>query len=77
MGTVSMASQQLFAARDAGQRHPLLSSQTSGMSQMEMKAPSSTFELPFDFPAAGNYRVFVQVRSGGVVRTGVFDLHVT
>jgi hypothetical protein len=37
-------------------------------------APS--VEFPYGFPAAGRYRVFVQMKHGGVVETGVFDVEV-
>lgn len=32
--------------------------------------------FPYGFPEEGTYRCFVQVRSGGTVRTGVFDVSV-
>jgi hypothetical protein len=38
--------------------------------------PSSEVSFPFGFPSAGGYRLFVQMKHGGVVETGVFDLSV-
>jgi hypothetical protein len=32
--------------------------------------------FPYGFPKAGEYRIFVQVKRGGRVETGVFDAHV-
>lgn len=32
--------------------------------------------FPYGFPEAGDYRIFVQVRRGGRIDTGVFDAHV-
>ncbi len=47
----------------------------SSMAGMELAAePSSEASFPFGFPAAGTYRVFVQMKHGGVVETGAFDL---
>lgn len=33
-------------------------------------------EFPYGFPAAGRYRVFIQMKHGRVVETGVFDVNV-
>jgi hypothetical protein len=33
----------------------------------------STVTFPYGFPEAGDYRIFVQVKRGGRVITGVFD----
>jgi len=33
-------------------------------------------EFPYGFPSAGRYRVFIQMKHGGVVETGVFDADV-
>lgn len=32
--------------------------------------------FPYGFPAAGRYRVFVQMKHDGTVETGAFDLNV-
>lgn len=37
---------------------------------------SPTVEFPYGFPAAGRYRIFVQMKHGSTVETGVFDAEV-
>ncbi|MGI4854520.1 MAG: hypothetical protein ACRYF4_10810 [Janthinobacterium lividum] len=37
---------------------------------------SSTVEFPYGFPAAGRYRIFVQMKHGSTVETGAFDADV-
>jgi len=32
--------------------------------------------FPYGFPRTGDYRIFVQIKRGGRVETGVFDAHV-
>jgi len=45
------------------------------MAVMDMaSAPQSEVAFPFGFPSAGSYRIFVQMKHGGVVETGAFDL---
>jgi hypothetical protein len=33
-------------------------------------------EFPYGFPSAGRYRIFIQMKHGGIVETGVFDADV-
>jgi len=40
---------------------------------MENDPISSTVEFPYGFPSAGRYRIFVQMKHGSTVETGVFD----
>lgn len=54
---------------------------TTGMADMpgmagmaEAGAPEVSF--PYGFPSAGRYRIFIQMKHGGVVETGVFDADV-
>jgi hypothetical protein len=50
----------------------MLAEASSGtMSMAEDVGP--VVEFPYGFPSAGTYRVFVQMKHGGVVETGVFD----
>ncbi len=50
---------------------------TLPMAGMEMpSAPVSEVSFPFGFPSAGRYRIFVQMKHGGVIETGAFDLQV-
>jgi len=96
-GTVSMASQQVFAWREAraaaglpvvvaaeppaavpGYRKPapLKPAALPAMPEMAMPmpaaAPGGAIRFPYGFPKPGGYRLWVQVRTGGKVRTGVF-----
>ena len=33
-------------------------------------------EFPYGFPSAGRYRIFIQMKHGNTVETGVFDANV-
>jgi hypothetical protein len=44
------------------------------MSSMEAK---STVAFPYGFPTPGRYRIFVQMKHGQTVETGIFDANVT
>jgi len=37
---------------------------------------SSTVAFPYGFPSAGTYRVFIQMKHGSTIETGVFDASV-
>jgi hypothetical protein len=37
---------------------------------------SSTVEFPYGFPSSGRYRIFVQMKHGTTIETGVFDAFV-
>jgi len=51
-------------------------SQMPGMSGMSNAKIAPVVEFPYGFPSAGRYRVFIQMKHGGVVETGVFDADV-
>jgi hypothetical protein len=72
-GSISMASQALFEKRQGtGGMAPM-----AGMAGMDHAAhagkPASEVAFPYEFPRPGRYRLWVQVKSGGAVRTGVFS----
>jgi hypothetical protein len=80
-GTAPMASLALTAAT-TGASDPQ-AQQMQHMQQMPQMqhgggaatlAPSVTF--PYGFPREGDYRLFIQVKRGASVQTGVFDVHV-
>jgi hypothetical protein len=37
---------------------------------------AATIALPYEFPTAGDYRVWVQVKTGGQVKTAAFEANV-
>ncbi len=41
------------------------------------QGPGAAVSFPYEFPRPGAYRVWVQVKTGGAVRTGTFDVDVT
>ena len=76
MGTVSPAVQRLFALRDRGDTtiagrlridDSTLAAPT--MADMSMKGELS---FPYEFPKAGRYHIWVQVKHSGRILTGVF-----
>jgi hypothetical protein len=72
IGTISMAAQEKIE-KTAGM---------AGMPAMDhasmpgMNQGPSVLSFPYEFPQPGRYRLWVQVKSGGQVRTGVFDAEV-
>jgi hypothetical protein len=72
MGTINMAAQESFEKKVGMERMP-------GMDHASMPGMShgpSVLSFPYEFPQPGRYRLWVQVKSGGQVRTGVFDAQV-
>jgi len=81
LGTVSVASQLTFQLRQPGDttlgtlgRRITAFEDTSARAGMPGMAPALTF--PYAFPKPGRYRMWVQVRRGGHILTGAFDLTV-
>ena len=80
MGNFSMAAQMLFDAKmphesgmPAGMDH---SKMNHAMHHHPMNGASSVISLPYEFPSAGDYRLWVQVKSEGQILTGIFDVKV-
>jgi hypothetical protein len=66
VGTISMAAQELFTREERPVRAPSMS---PGESAREVV-------FPYAFPRPGDYRLWVQVRIGGRVLTGTFNVQV-
>ena len=58
----------------------LAKADSADMAGMDMSGDdekiSSSPDFPYGFPSAGRYRVFIQMKHGGTVETGVFDADV-
>ena len=83
-GTISMASQLAFALRQPGDtvrgvlgaRITSAEQASAPQTSMVMEGNPGTVTLPYAFPKPGRYRIWVQVKVGGKVLTGVFDAEV-
>jgi len=86
-GSVAMAALEL-AQKNSATGNPSASAQAganagsemggTGMSGMDMSMTPRSAEVsfPYGFPKAGEYRLFVQMKRGGTIETGVFDTQV-
>lgn len=68
-GTISLASQELFARRERGESLKAPIDVVCGRPERELA-------FPYSFPKPGKYRIWVQIKSGGQVLTGAYDIEV-
>lgn len=73
VGTISMAAQETFARREARREQ---AASPASAAPPHVAASTNTVSFPYEFPSAGKYRVWVQVKCDGRVLTGVFEAEV-
>lgn len=84
VGTISMAAQEVFVKREARKENrenrvaPAETKEAILAAALPAHASgvTDTVSFPYEFPSAGRYRLWVQVKSEGRVLTGVFDAEV-
>jgi hypothetical protein len=81
MGTITVAAQEAFLARDrgdttAGGLLQLNEHSRHAPSGVPIDSSAATVEFPYAFPKSGSYRLFVQVRRNGKILTGAFAIAV-
>jgi len=76
VGTISMASQQFFTANLSDEKDGGTAQNHHAHHSMEATKPDNGISFPYEFPKAGRYRIWVQVKSDDQILTGVFDANV-
>jgi hypothetical protein len=74
-----MAAQTFFANKLAGETTNEMGAMPGmdhSMHHMHSSGTSSEVYLPYEFPAPGNYRIWVQFKTGERIITAVFDANV-
>jgi hypothetical protein len=73
MGTISMTAQRQFERRSHGDTTLLPTAMDAIPSPHTAHEMRALVTFPYAFPSAGRYRIWVQMKVSGRVRTGVFD----
>lgn len=87
MGTGAMAAQEAFMRRERGDTTPAGRLRESGPAADSHPAPHrahaghrtsgpTVVSFPYEFPRPGHYVIWVQVKHGGEIRTGRYEVHV-
>jgi hypothetical protein len=74
-GSVAMAALEL-TQRDPSTRAAEAATDLAMNVDMRMEPAAAEVSFPYGFPKAGEYRIFVQMKRGGQIETGVFDTDV-
>ncbi len=74
-GSVAMAALEL-TQKNSSPRNPRPSIDPEMNMDMQIGPVSNEVSFPYGFPKAGQYRLFVQMKHGGQIETGVFDTQV-
>jgi hypothetical protein len=74
-GSASMAALMIAQSQNDQAQSGQSSSDMKNMPGMDMNqgTPPNTVSFPYGFPSAGTYRIFVQMKHGNMIETGVFD----
>jgi len=82
IGTISMASEMAITERTEADSVPgtlgrrLTAMSPSHAMSMGAMGPPGEFTIPYGFPQPGRYRIWVQVKRNGAIRTAAFDTDV-
>lgn len=81
VGTISMAAQEVFVKREERKEKRDDPTKPAELKSVPSPAhatnPGDSVAFPYEFPSAGRYRLWVQVKTEGRVLTGVFDAEVS
>ena len=76
VGTISMAAQEAFLRRETNSGKQDGKTLSTAAPTPHTVGLTESVSFPYEFPSAGRYRLWVQVKSEGRVLTGVFDAEV-